>query len=117
MTTLYGIKNCDTIKKARLWLAQQHIEYQFVDYRIDGLSLTQLQEFAAACTWQQLLNTRGTTFRQLPDSDKNDLTEQKALTLMLAQPAMIKRPLLVHNGQYLLGFKPAEYQQIFEIKL
>lgn len=117
MTTLYGIKNCDTIKKARQWLTLQQINYQFVDYRTDGLSLAQLQDFAAACTWQQLLNTRGTTFRQLPDSDKADLTEQKALALMLAQPAMIKRPLLVHNGRYLLGFKASEYQQFFENKV
>lgn len=114
MTTLYGIKNCDTIKKARQWLNQQNIDYQFVDYRTDGLSLAMLQEFAEACGWQPLLNTRGTTFRQLPDSDKADLTEKKALELMLAQPAMIKRPLLVHNGRYVIGFKPAEYQQFFE---
>ncbi|GAB2925750.1 ArsC family reductase [Rheinheimera gaetbuli] len=113
MTTLYGIKNCDTMKKARHWLEQQQINYQFIDYRADGLSLEQLRQFAAACTWQQLLNTRGTTYRQLPDNDKTDLTEQKALDLMLAQPAMIKRPLLLHNGKYHLGFKPAEYQKIF----
>ncbi|MBU1311109.1 MAG: ArsC family reductase [Gammaproteobacteria bacterium] len=113
MTTLYGIKNCDTIKKARHWLEQHQISYQFVDYRTDGLSMALLQQFADACGWQQLLNTRGTTFRQLDDSDKSDLTEQKALALMLAQPAMIKRPLLVHKGEHHLGFKPEIYQQIF----
>ncbi len=113
MTTLYGIKNCDTIKKARQWLEQYQISYQFVDYRSDGLSLEQLKQFAAECGWDQLLNTRGTTYRQLPDSDKTDLTEQKALVLMLAQPAMIKRPLLQHQNKYYLGFKPADYQRIF----
>ncbi|WP_215398615.1 ArsC family reductase [Rheinheimera oceanensis] len=113
MTTLYGIKNCDTIKKARSWLEQQQIPYQFIDYRVDGLTATQLQTFATHCGWQNLLNTRGTTYRQLAQSDKADLTEQKALALMLAQPAMIKRPLLLHNGKYHLGFKPGDYQQIF----
>lgn len=117
MTTLYGIKNCDTIKKARKWLEQHNINYQFIDYRTDGLSHEQLKQFAAACGWQQLLNTKGTTFRQLPDSDKTELDEQKALALMLAQPAMIKRPLLQHNEQHHLGFKPAEYQQIFGISV
>ncbi len=113
MTTLYGIKNCDTIKKARHWLEQHQLSYQFIDYRTDGLSMEQLQQFAAACSWQQLLNTRGTTYRQLPDSEKTDLTEQKALALMLSQPAMIKRPLLLYKGQYYLGFKPAQYHEIF----
>lgn len=116
MTTLYGIKNCDTIKKARSWLEQQQIPYQLIDYRVDGLTAEQLQTFAAHCGWQNLLNTRGTTYRQLPQSDKEDLTEQKALALMLAQPAMIKRPLLVHNGEHYLGFKPADYQHIFGLK-
>ena len=113
MTTLYGIKNCDTIKKARHWLEQQQIPYQFIDYRTDGLTSEQLKTFCQQCGWQNLLNTRGTTYRQLPDSDKADLDESKALALMLAQPAMIKRPLLLHNDQYHLGFKPAEYQKIF----
>ncbi len=115
MTTLYGIKNCDTIKKARVWLEQQQIPYQFIDYRLDGLTAEQLAEFARHCGWQNLLNTRGTTYRQLSEVDKADMDEQKALTLMLAQPAMIKRPLLVHNNQYFLGFKPADYQRLFGI--
>jgi arsenate reductase (glutaredoxin) len=113
MTTLYGIKNCDTIKKARQWLAQQQIDYQFSDYRADGLTADKLAEFATACGWQNLLNTRGTTYRQLAEIDKADMTEQKALALMLAQPAMIKRPLLVHLGSYYLGFSTTEYQRIF----
>ena len=113
MTTIYGIKNCDTIKKARAWLEQQQIAYQFVDYRTDGLTQAQLANFSAHCGWQNLLNTKGTTYRQLDDADKADLTEDKALKLMLAQPAMIKRPLLVHNNQYILGFKAEQYQQFF----
>lgn len=115
MTTLYGIKNCDTIKKARAWLEQQQISYQFIDYRQDGLTAGQLTEFARHCGWQNLLNTRGTTYRQLSEEAKTDMDEQKALALMLAQPAMIKRPLLVHNNQYFLGFKPADYQRLFGI--
>ena len=75
MTTLYGIKNCDTIKKARAWLEQQQIAYQFVDYRTDGLTQAQLANFSAHCGWQNLLNTKGTTYRQLNDADKADLTE------------------------------------------
>src|SRR5690606_1496900 len=113
MTTIYGIKNCDTIKKARAWLEQQQIAYQFVDYRTDGLTQAQLANFSAHCGWQNLLNTKGTTYRQLDDADKADLTEDKALKLMLEQPAMIKRPLLVHNNQYILGFKAEQYQQFF----
>ena len=113
MTILYGIKNCDTIKKSRLWLEQQQIPYQCNDYLTDSISAGQLAGFAVKCGWQNLLNTRGTTYRQLPEADKTELTEASALQLMLAQPAMIKRPLLVHNGQHFLGFKPADYQRIF----
>lgn len=113
MTTMYGIKNCDTIKKARKWLEQHNITFEFIDYRTDGLGQNQLATFAAACGWQNLLNTRGTTYRQLPEEQKTDMTEAKALSLMLEQPAMIKRPLLEHNGKYYLGFSDADYQRIF----
>ena len=110
---LYGIKNCDTIKKARRFLEHAGVDYQFHDYRQDGLDQTLLAQFAAKLGWQQLLNTRGTTYRQLSEADKAGLNEQKALTLMLAQPAMIKRPLLEHNGQYTLGFSITTYQHVF----
>jgi len=113
MTTMYGIKNCDTIKKARKWLEQHNIAFEFIDYRTDGLEQNQLATFAAACGWQNLLNTRGTTYRQLPEEQKTDMTEAKALSLMLEQPAMIKRPLLEHNGKYYLGFSETDYQRIF----
>lgn len=115
MTTLYGIKNCDSIKKARRWLEQHQIAYQFIDYRTDGLTLPQLETFAKACGWQQLLNNRGTTFRQLAADKKSDLDKDKALELMLEQPAMIKRPLLQHQNQFYLGFTAELYQQIFGV--
>jgi Spx/MgsR family transcriptional regulator len=107
---LYGIKNCDTIKKARRYLEQAGVDYQFHDYRQDGLDPTLLAEFAAKLGWQQLLNTRGTTWRALSKADKTDLNEQKALSLMLAQPALIKRPVLVNAEHYLLGFTEQSYQ-------
>ena len=114
MTTLYGIKNCDTIKKARKWLEQQGIEYTFHDYRVDGLDQAWLAETASTLGWEQLLNKRGTTFRQLPDEQKQDLTEEKALALLLAHPAMIKRPVLAHDSDLHLGFKPDQYAGIFQ---
>ncbi|MGI5309483.1 ArsC family reductase [Rheinheimera sp. WS51] len=114
-TIMYGIKNCDTIRKARNWLTEHNIDFDFFDYRKDELTLEQLKAFSAACGWSNLLNTRGTTYRQLAAQDKENLDENKALALMLAQPAMIKRPLVHHKGQYHLGFKPDQYQDIFSI--
>ncbi|WP_120510224.1 ArsC family reductase [Photobacterium salinisoli] len=112
-TIAYGIKNCDTIKKMKKWLDEQGIEYRFHDYRVDGLDRGLLESFEAELGWEALLNKRGTTFRQLSDEQKNTLNRDSALTLMLEQPAMIKRPLLVHNQSYHLGFKPDQYQAIF----
>ena len=113
MTTLFGISNCDTIKKARKWLEQNDIAYTFHDYRKDGLEAGWLAETEAALGWEDLLNKRGTTFRQLTDEQKSDLNKDTALGLMLEYPAMIKRPVLIHNGNYYLGFKPAQYEEIF----
>ena len=112
-TTLYGISNCDTIKKAKKWLEQHNIAYTFHDYRKDGLNEKLLNQAASHLGWENLLNKRGTTFRQLPEADKTDLDEQKALALLLANPAMIKRPVLIHNENYHLAFKPAQYEEIF----
>lgn len=112
MIILYGIKNCDTIKKARRFLEQQQIAYQFHDYRTDGLSLELLQDFAKHLGWQQLLNTRGTTWRQLNAEQKANVDQQQALTLMLSQPALIKRPVLVDGSTYLLGFSESSYQKL-----
>lgn len=113
MTLLYGIKNCDTMKKARAYLEQQNQPYQFWDYRVDGLTAELLASFCQQLGWQALLNTRGTTYRALSDADKADMTEQKARQLMLAQPALIKRPVLVHQQRYLLGFSTSAYQEFF----
>ncbi|QUJ66750.1 ArsC family reductase [Photobacterium sp. GJ3] len=112
-TIAYGIKNCDTIKKMKKWLDAQGIDYRFHDYRADGLDPGLLETFEAALGWEAMLNKRGTTFRQLSDEQKNNLNRDNALALMLEHPAMIKRPLLVHNNTYHLGFKPEQYQGIF----
>ena len=113
MTTLFGIKNCDSIKKARQWLTEHDIAYQFHDYRSDGLEQSLLQQWCKELGWEQLLNRRGTTWRKLPDTVKNAINEDTAIALMLEQPAMIKRPLLDTGSQRLLGFKAAEYEQVF----
>ena len=113
MTTLYGIKNCDTIKKTRKWLSENNIEFTFHDYRVDGLEQSWLEQTEQQLGWEQLLNKRGTTFRQLPEEQKQDLDRNKAITLMLAHPAMIKRPVLIHQTQYFLGFKADQYSGIF----
>ncbi|WP_341504202.1 ArsC family reductase [Gallaecimonas sp. GXIMD4217] len=113
MTTLYGIKSCDTIRKARKWLDANSVPFIFHDYRTDGLAQAELEGWAKALGWEQLLNKRGTTFRQLPDADKTDIDFDKAIRLMLEHPALIKRPLLSHDGQLHLGFKDDQYQGIF----
>jgi Spx/MgsR family transcriptional regulator len=112
-TTMYGIKNCDTIKKARLWLSQQEVNFDFHDYRSDGLDLQWLQQVEAWLGWEAMLNKKGTTFRQLSDADKENIDKDSALQLMLEHPAMIKRPLLIHQGGHYLGFKASQYQEIF----
>lgn len=113
MTTLYGIKNCDTIKKAKKWLELHDVEYTFHDYRVDGLNQEWLEQTESALGWEQLLNKRGTTFRQLSDEQKGNLDKDKAIALLLEHPAMIKRPVLIHEGNYYLGFKAEQYQEIF----
>lgn len=112
MTTLYGIKNCDTIKKARKHLETRGIDYRFHDYRIDGLSPEWLAEVADTVGWEILLNKRGTTFRQLSDEQKNNLDKHRALALMTEFPAMIKRPVLEHQGSVTVGYKAADYDEL-----
>lgn len=113
MLTMYGIKNCDTIKKARRWLEAQQIEYRFHDYRVDGLDRELLDTFIDELGWEALLNTRGTTWRKLDEAQRNACDNaDAAIALMLAQPAIIKRPLLDDgNGHALLGFNADAYQQ------
>ena len=103
---LYGISNCDTVKKARRWLDEQGVAYHFHDVRKDGLDAARLQGWIDALGWEKLLNKAGTTFRKLPEGDKADLDAAKAQALMLAQPSMIKRPVLEYPGGVLAGFKP-----------
>jgi len=110
---LYGIKNCDTIKKARKWLEQQNIEYQFHDYRSDGIDRELLDGFLQTQPWDLLLNKRGTTWRQQSDEVKNNIDQQSAIDLMLEHPAMIKRPVLVTTTTVMVGFKADQYQDIF----
>ncbi|OMH39155.1 ArsC family reductase [Motiliproteus sp. MSK22-1] len=114
MITLYGINNCDTIRKARKWLQEEGIDYRFHDYRKDGLNAAQLNGWADELGWEALLNRRGTTWRQLPQEQKDAVTRDRAIDLMLAQPAMIKRPLLDLGEQRKLGFSVADYSLLFE---
>ncbi|HEY5717861.1 MAG TPA: ArsC family reductase [Motiliproteus sp.] len=113
MITLYGISNCDTIKKARKWLEAAGIDYHFHDYRKDGLSDTLLSAWCDELGWENLLNRRGTTWRQLPETDRDGIDHARAIQLMLAQPALIKRPLLDLGSARKLGFNPADYQTYF----
>lgn len=112
-TTLYGIRNCDTMKKAWSWLDHRGIAYAFHDYKKQGIDRATLERWAAEVGWERLLNRAGTTFKNLPDADKQDLTEAKAIELMLAQPSMIKRPVLAIDGRLVVGFKPETYTEAF----
>ncbi|QCR35357.1 ArsC family reductase [Nissabacter sp. SGAir0207] len=112
LLTLYGIKNCDTVKKARRWLDEQQVAYRFHDYRADGLTTEMLERFVAQQGHEALLNTRGTTWRKLGEAERLSITDATtAIQLMLAQPAVIKRPLLVSGDRSLLGFDAGRYQQ------
>ena len=108
--TIYGIKNCDTMKKARAWLDVRKVAYEFHDYKTSGIERAMLEAWAREVGWEILLNRAGTTFRALPEADRQDLDQAKAVALMLAQPAMIKRQVLEAEGVLLVGFKPAEYE-------
>ena len=107
--TIYGIKNCDTMKKARAWLDGHGVAYEFHDYKTEGAPKEKLKGWTSEVGWETLLNRAGTTFRKLPDADKEGLNERKALVLMLAQPSIIKRPVLDIGGKLLVGFKPEIY--------
>jgi arsenate reductase len=110
--TIYGIKNCDTMKKARAFLDKKRVSYAFHDYKLSGIEKAKLEGWTRKAGWETLLNRAGTTFRKLSDKEKEGITEKKAIALMLAQPSMIKRPVLeLPGGKLLVGFKPEEYQK------
>ncbi len=109
MAILYGIRNCDTCRKARAWLDSQGSAYRFHDFRADGLDADVLQRLEAAAGWEILLNRRGTTWRGLDEAARSDVDRAKALRLMLEHPALIKRPVLEANGNVLVGFAPEHY--------
>lgn len=111
--TIYGIKACDTMKKARTWLKAQGVAATFHDYKVAGIDRAHLEEWAAKVGWEVLLNRAGMTFRGLLDADKQDLNAAKAIALMLAQPSMIKRPVLEFDGKLIVGFKPETYAAAF----
>ena len=111
---IYGIKNCDTMKKARAWLDKHGVDYVFHDYKADGIEREKLERWVRKEGWEILLNRAGTTFRKLPDKDKEGVTEKKAVALMLKQPSMIKRPVLeLGTGKLMVGFTPESYKAAF----
>jgi arsenate reductase len=114
--TIYGIKNCDTMKKARAWLDSHGVAYDFHDYKTAGIAKDRLAQWSEKLGWETLLNRAGTTFRKLPEAEREGLNEKKALTLMLAQPSMIKRPVLDLDGKVVVGFKPEIYAKEVKTK-
>lgn len=113
MTTLYGIHNCDTVKKAQKWLTTQDIGFTFHDFRKDGLDTVLLQQIVDKSSWDALINKRSTTYRNLAEDVKQNLTGDLAFKIVLEQPTLLKRPLLLNNDSLHLGFKPAQYETIF----
>ena len=112
--TIYGIKNCDTMKKARAFLDKKKVAYDFHDYKTAGIERAKLEGWVKRVGWETLLNRAGTTFRKFPDKDKEGVTEKKAIALMLVQPSMIKRPVLeLGGGKVLVGFSPEAYAAAF----
>ncbi|WP_433910539.1 ArsC family reductase [Sphingomonas yabuuchiae] len=112
-TTIYGIPNCDTMKKARVWLDQHGVEYRFHNYKADGIDEATLRRWVDQVRWEKLLNRAGTTFRKLDEADRQDIDADKAIRLMQAQPSLIKRPVLDRDGTLTVGFKPEAYAEIF----
>ncbi len=112
LVELFGIANCDTMKKARRWLDAEGVAYRFHDYRKEGLDSKMLAIWVERLGWEVLLNKRGTTWRKLSDAERADLDTEKAITLMLAHPAMIKRPVLVMGDEIEVGYSPEQYEQL-----
>jgi arsenate reductase len=112
MLTMFGIKNCDTIKKARAWLDAHGVAYRFHDYKIEGIDRQSLETWCRAAGWEKVCNRTGTTFKKLPESQREGLTAAKAIALMIEHPSMIKRPVLDIDGTIVVGFAPDEYQRM-----
>lgn len=111
MTVIYGIKNCDTMKKAIKWLNDNQIEFTFHDYKKEGLNAEVIQQWVNELGWESLLNKRGTTWRKLDEELKNNMDEEQAIACALDNPSIIKRPLIIKDGQYLLGFSADTYNK------
>jgi arsenate reductase len=116
MTTIYGIKNCDTMKKAFAWLDKRRVAYEFHDYKSRGIERERLDRWSEQVGWEKLLNRSGMTFRKLPDAKKENIDERKAIALMLEQPSMIKRPVVEAGNRLLVGFDAAVYEKELEKK-
>ena len=111
--TLYGIRNCDTVKKARAWLDARGVEHLFHDYKTAGIDRPRLVAWTGELGWEKVLNRAGTTFRKLPDAEKEGLDESRAIDLMLAQPSMIRRPVLDLGDRRAIGFREQDYADAF----
>ena len=109
---LYGIPNCDTVKKARSWFDERGLAYIFHDYKKSGTDADRIKAWCTTFGWETVLNRAGTTFRKIPDADKSDLDETKAIGLMVGHPSMIKRPVVEHPGGILIGFKPDAWEAV-----
>ncbi len=114
MITIYGIPNCDSIKKAKKWLKDNNIDYTFHDYKKLGVPKKELITWIKKSAWETLLNKRGTTWRKLDDSTKNSVDEKSAIQIMLENPSIIKRPVLIKEDKIIIGFKPDDYSQLLE---
>lgn len=113
MTQVYGIRNCDTIKKARAWLDAAGVDYRFHDYKLEGVDRARLERWVDTLGWEALLNRSGTTFRKLPEADREGLDRDKAIALMAAHPSAIRRPVVEHGGALLAGFAPDRFAEAF----
>ncbi|QCK86976.1 arsenate reductase [Phreatobacter aquaticus] len=112
-TTIYGIKTCDTVRKARTWLDSHHIAHRFHDFRAEGLDRPTLEAWVAALGWETVLNRQSTTFKELPEAERAGIDRDAAIRLMLAHPTLVKRPVLDRDGRYSVGFKPDVYAGLF----
>ena len=113
MTTLYGIKNCDTVKKAQKWLDQHNVDYKFHDFRQDGIEKNQVSQWIDQLGWETVVNKRSTTWKALDDASKNSMDSKTAIDAILENPTLVKRPLLDLNGVFSVGFKAADYEAKF----